>query len=219
MGNPRDRRCKGYPDRDGPVASVQRQEKARYIPESTRAFQKEGGLNTGKKVAKDVLDVSDTPCQISLTTMKAAKRNQRLSRFGKSGQPRNSQRARRWFLYRSLWNVKVGSNVRRAHSNVRRAHMKALVVNAVGHPFDFEDVDIAEPTDREVLLDVQASGLCHTDMLFATNPIFPRPAVFAHEIAGIAAEGGPGVSQFRAGGHFARPLPHSPGSCPSCQSG
>src|SRR5260370_2691328 len=51
MGIPRDRRGKGYPDRDSPVASVQRQEKARYIPESTRAFQKEGGLNTGKKVA------------------------------------------------------------------------------------------------------------------------------------------------------------------------
>src|SRR5258708_36896950 len=91
MGIPRDRRCKGYPDRDSPVASVQRQEKARYIPETTRAFQKEGGLNTGKKVAKDVLDVSDTSCQISLTTMKAAKRNQRLTRFGKNGHPRNSQ--------------------------------------------------------------------------------------------------------------------------------
>src|SRR5260370_40260022 len=157
MGIPRDRRCKGYPDRDGPVASVQRQEKARYIPESTRAFQKEGGLNTGKKVAKDVLDVSDTPCQISLTTMKAAKRNQRLSRFGKSGQPRNSQRARRGFLSRSLWNVKVGSNV-------RRAHMKALVVNAVAGPLDFEEVDIADPTARQVLVDGQPSGLYHPTM-------------------------------------------------------
>ena len=44
--------------------------------------------------------------------------------------------------------------------------MKALVVNAVGGPFDFEDVDIAEPIGREVLVDVQASGLCHTDRLF-----------------------------------------------------
>ncbi len=47
--------------------------------------------------------------------------------------------------------------------------MKALVVNAVGGPFDFEDVDIAGPIGREVLVDVRASGLCHTDMLFANR--------------------------------------------------
>jgi len=79
--------------------------------------------------------------------------------------------------------------------------MKALVVNAVGGPFDFEDVDIAGPIGREVLVDVRASGLCHTDMLFATNPIFPTPAVFGHEIAGVVAEVGPDVSQFRVGDH------------------
>ena len=43
--------------------------------------------------------------------------------------------------------------------------MKALVVNAVGRGFDFEDVQIATPIGREVLVDVLASGLCHTDRL------------------------------------------------------
>ena len=47
--------------------------------------------------------------------------------------------------------------------------MKALVLNAVGHGFDVENVDIAPPIGREVLVDVQASGLCHTDLLFATH--------------------------------------------------
>lgn len=51
--------------------------------------------------------------------------------------------------------------------------MKALVLNAVGREFDFEDVDVATPIGREVLVDVRASGLCHTDLLFANNPIFP----------------------------------------------
>jgi len=37
--------------------------------------------------------------------------------------------------------------------------MKALVLNALGHGFDVEDVDIAAPRGREVLVDVQASGL------------------------------------------------------------
>ena len=36
--------------------------------------------------------------------------------------------------------------------------MKALVVNALGRGFDLEDVDIAVPMGREVLIDVQASG-------------------------------------------------------------
>jgi len=42
--------------------------------------------------------------------------------------------------------------------------MKPLVLNALGHGFDFEDVEIASPIGREVLVDVQASGLCHTDL-------------------------------------------------------
>jgi hypothetical protein len=49
--------------------------------------------------------------------------------------------------------------------------MKALVLNALGHGFDVEDVEIALPRGREVLVDVQASGLCHTDLLFATHDI------------------------------------------------
>ena len=55
--------------------------------------------------------------------------------------------------------------------------MKALVLNALGHGFDFEDVEIASPMGREVLVDVQGSGLCHTDLLFATHDIAPTPSV------------------------------------------
>jgi len=43
--------------------------------------------------------------------------------------------------------------------------MKAMVVNALGRGFDLEDVDIASPIGREVLVEVQASGLCHTDLV------------------------------------------------------
>src|SRR4029450_6882858 len=52
--------------------------------------------------------------------------------------------------------------------------MKALVLNALGRGFDLDEVDIASPTGREVLVDVQESGLCHTDLLF-TTPAIPRP--------------------------------------------
>src|ERR1700674_2878159 len=97
--------------------------------------------------------------------------------------------------------------------------MKALVLNALGRGFDFEDVDIAAPMRREVLIDVQASGLCHTDLLFAANPIFPTPAVFGHEISGIVAEVGPDVAQLHVGDHVVGSLAQSCGSCARCQSG
>jgi len=97
--------------------------------------------------------------------------------------------------------------------------MKALVINALGRGFDLEDVDIAAPIGREVLVDVQASGLCHTDMLFATNAIFPIPAVYGHEIAGIVAAVGPEVVQFRVGDHVVASLAQTCGSCAKCQSG
>ena len=55
--------------------------------------------------------------------------------------------------------------------------MKALVVNVLGRGFDFEDVEIAAPIGREVLVDVRAFGLCHTDLLFATHNFVPTPSV------------------------------------------
>ena len=77
--------------------------------------------------------------------------------------------------------------------------MKALVVNALGHGFDFEDIEIGTPIGREVLVDPQASGLCHTDPLFATHDVVPMPAVLGHEVAGVVAEVGRDVTQFRIG--------------------
>lgn len=97
--------------------------------------------------------------------------------------------------------------------------MKALVVNALGAGFDFEEIDIASPIGREVLVDVQASGLCHTDVLFATQNIIPMPAVLGHEVAGIVAEIGPEVEQFRAGDHVVGSLVQSCGACAKCLSG
>jgi S-(hydroxymethyl)glutathione dehydrogenase / alcohol dehydrogenase len=59
---------------------------------------------------------------------------------------------------------------------------EALVLNALGRGVDLENVDIASPHGREVLVDVQASGLCHTDLLFTTHDIVPTPAVLGDEV-------------------------------------
>jgi S-(hydroxymethyl)glutathione dehydrogenase/alcohol dehydrogenase len=97
--------------------------------------------------------------------------------------------------------------------------MKALVLNALGRGFDFEDVDIAVPIGREVLIDVRASGLCHTDLLFSTHDFVPLPSVLGHEVAGIVAAVGPEVAQFRIGDHVVGSLAQSCGSCARCLSG
>src|SRR4029077_8787935 len=97
--------------------------------------------------------------------------------------------------------------------------MKALVLNTLSRGFNFEDVDIAAPIGREVLVDVKASGLCHTDLLFATHDIVPVPAVLGHEVAGIVAEVGPGVAQFDVGDPVVGSLAQSCGACSRCLSG
>jgi S-(hydroxymethyl)glutathione dehydrogenase / alcohol dehydrogenase len=96
--------------------------------------------------------------------------------------------------------------------------MKALVLNSVGHGFDLEDVAISLPVGREVLINVRASGLCHTDMLFASHAIVPTPAVLGHEVAGVVEAVGPEVSQFRVGDHVVGSLAQSCGACARCLS-
>ena len=100
--------------------------------------------------------------------------------------------------------------------------MKALVVNALGGGFDLDDVQIAAPMGREVLVDVEASGLCHTDLLFATHDIVPIPAVLGHELAGVVAEvGQPDVRAITCPEiHVVRfSLTQSCGMCARCLSG
>ncbi|MGC1687464.1 MAG: zinc-binding dehydrogenase [Candidatus Acidiferrales bacterium] len=119
--------------------------------------------------------------------------------------------------YRTYYNKALDTSIKIV-ANLR-LDMKALVVNELGHGFDFEDIEVASPMGREVLVDVQASGLCHTDLLFATHDIVPTPAVLGHEVAGIVAAIGPEVSQFRAGDHVVGSLAQSCGACARCLSG
>ena len=97
--------------------------------------------------------------------------------------------------------------------------MKALVVNTLGGGFAVEDINIAAPVGREVLVDVRASGLCHTDLLFATHDFVPLPAVLGHEVAGVVAAVGPDVGQVRVGDHVVGSLAQACGACARCLAG
>jgi S-(hydroxymethyl)glutathione dehydrogenase / alcohol dehydrogenase len=98
--------------------------------------------------------------------------------------------------------------------------MKASVIRAVGAGFVTEDVAIAAPIGREVLVEVRASGLCRTDHSIATKDMgIPMPVVTGHEVAGVVVAVGPGVSRVAVGDHVAACLIQSCGMCAHCLSG
>lgn len=98
--------------------------------------------------------------------------------------------------------------------------MKASVVDALGQGFTVQDISIDEPRGCEVLVEVKASGLCHSDLSLAeTDYGQPVPAVFGHEVAGVVAGVGPNVTSTRVGDHVVACLVKFCGWCLECSSG
>jgi S-(hydroxymethyl)glutathione dehydrogenase / alcohol dehydrogenase len=80
--------------------------------------------------------------------------------------------------------------------------MKAAVFHGPHQELTIEDVDIAKPIGREVLVRTVASGVCHSDLHFIEGLYpFPAPAVLGHEAAGIVEAVGPHVIEFQPGDH------------------
>lgn len=100
--------------------------------------------------------------------------------------------------------------------------IKASVIRELRGKFKTEELYIDEPKALEVLIDVKASGLCHSD-LHLVNEGFgilnQFPAVLGHEIAGVVAAVGEGVTEFKPGDHVAASLIQFCGMCESCLSG
>ncbi|WP_434777525.1 Zn-dependent alcohol dehydrogenase [Neisseria sp. Ec49-e6-T10] len=98
--------------------------------------------------------------------------------------------------------------------------MKASVVEKVGGQFITEEVILDSPLDLEVLLDVQASGLCHSDLHVAHDGYGNSfPAVLGHEVAGVVKEVGKQVTEFKVGDHVVGCLIQFCGHCEACLSG
>jgi alcohol dehydrogenase, propanol-preferring len=80
--------------------------------------------------------------------------------------------------------------------------MKAAVVRQFGEPLVIEDVPVPVPGPGEILVKVIACGVCHTDLHAAEGdwPVKPSlPFIPGHEVAGIVAALGPGVTDFKPG--------------------
>jgi S-(hydroxymethyl)glutathione dehydrogenase/alcohol dehydrogenase len=98
--------------------------------------------------------------------------------------------------------------------------MKAAVLESIGSDFTFADIDVAEPEGVEVLIDVKASGLCHTDLTLSRHDLGIRvPAVYGHEVAGVVAAIGPDVRDLRVGDHVVACSIQSCGTCAKCTGG
>jgi alcohol dehydrogenase len=91
---------------------------------------------------------------------------------------------------------------------------------SISKPLKIETVDLDGPGEGEVLVQIAAAGLCHSD-LSAIKGLRPRavPAVVGHEAAGIVVETGSGVTKFRAGDHVVMVFVASCGHCAYCTSG
>jgi alcohol dehydrogenase, propanol-preferring len=80
--------------------------------------------------------------------------------------------------------------------------MKAAVVRNFGKPLEIENVPVPEPGPGEVLVKVKACGVCHTDLHAASGdwPVKPVPPFIpGHEVAGIVAALGSGVTNLKVG--------------------
>ncbi|HZP93497.1 MAG TPA: zinc-dependent alcohol dehydrogenase family protein [Burkholderiales bacterium] len=91
---------------------------------------------------------------------------------------------------------------------------------AQSKPMSIEEVDLAKPGERELLVQIKAASLCHSD-LSTVNGDRPRqmPMVLGHEAAGVVVECGPGVNDLKPGDHVVMVFAPSCGECIACKEG
>ena len=98
--------------------------------------------------------------------------------------------------------------------------MKAAVLRELRKPLTVESVELDAPEIGEVLVEVKAAGVCHSDLHVANGDWPARtPLVLGHEGAGIVRALGPGVTRVATGDCVVFCWAPSCGVCPSCRAG
>src|SRR6202162_5979797 len=95
--------------------------------------------------------------------------------------------------------------------------VRAAVAHKAGAPLTIETVQLAGPKAGEVLVEIKATGICHTDE-FTRSGADPEglfPAILGHEGAGIVVDVGPGVTSVKKGDHV---IPLYTPECRQCKS-
>ena len=98
---------------------------------------------------------------------------------------------------------------------------RAAVATAAGKPLSIETVEVEPPRPGEVLVEIKATGLCHTDAFTLTgaDPEGLFPAILGHEGAGVVIEIGAGVTTLKPGDHVIPLYTPECRQCKSCLSG
>jgi S-(hydroxymethyl)glutathione dehydrogenase/alcohol dehydrogenase len=103
--------------------------------------------------------------------------------------------------------------------SLRRSGMRtrAAVAFKPQQPLQVVDLEIEHPREGEVLVEIKATGVCHTDAytLSGADPEGLFPAILGHEGAGIVREVGPGVMTLKAGDHV---IPLYTPECRQCKT-
>ncbi|MBU6497695.1 MAG: Zn-dependent alcohol dehydrogenase [Rhodospirillales bacterium] len=98
--------------------------------------------------------------------------------------------------------------------------MKAAILHEAHAALTIEEVGIATPKRREVLVRTAFAGLCHSDLHFIEGLYpWPMPCVLGHESAGIVEAVGEDVTYVRPGDHVVTCLSVFCGDCPQCVTG
>ena len=97
---------------------------------------------------------------------------------------------------------------------------RAAVAVAAGKPLEIMEVNLEGPKAGEVLVEIRATGICHTDefTLSGADPEGMFPAILGHEGAGVVVDVGSGVTSVRKGDHVIPLYTPECRECPSCLS-
>ncbi|MGF1627113.1 MAG: S-(hydroxymethyl)glutathione dehydrogenase/class III alcohol dehydrogenase [Alphaproteobacteria bacterium] len=98
---------------------------------------------------------------------------------------------------------------------------RAAVAYKAGAPLEITEVDVAGPREGEVLVEIRATGICHTDAftLSGEDPEGLFPAILGHEGAGVVVELGAGVKSLKKGDHVIPLYTPECRECDYCTSG
>ncbi|RBY79958.1 NDMA-dependent alcohol dehydrogenase [Blastococcus sp. TF02A-26] len=98
---------------------------------------------------------------------------------------------------------------------------KGAVLWGVGEEWSIEEIELGDPREGEVQVQLAASGLCHSDEHLVTGgtPVAFYPVLGGHEGAGIVTKVGPGVTGLQEGDHVVTAFIPACGQCPPCSKG
>jgi S-(hydroxymethyl)glutathione dehydrogenase/alcohol dehydrogenase len=98
--------------------------------------------------------------------------------------------------------------------------MKAAVLHEAHQPLTIEDVQVAKPKRREVLVRTAFAGLCHSDLHFMEGLYpYPTPCVLGHESSGVVEAVGEDVTYVKPGDRVVTCLSVFCGECAQCHTG